>query len=56
MTPAQARALLALMAECYQIASTPEPAPVPEPESMPVKVFDHTNGTVTEKPMMEPKS
>jgi hypothetical protein len=30
MTPAQARALLELLADLYQLASTPEPPP-PEP-------------------------
>lgn len=32
MSPAQARALLELLADLYQLASAPEPVPEPVPE------------------------
>lgn len=44
MTPAQARALLSLIADLYQLASTPDPKPEPVE-----KVFNHIDGTVKER-------
>lgn len=37
MTPAQARALLELLADLYQLASAPEPKPEPAPNGVPEK-------------------
>ena len=37
MTPAQARALLALIADLYQLASASEPKPEPVPNGATVK-------------------